>query len=199
MRNIISRLLLTTFLTSLLPSQATSVIDEGTKGFFTTLSEHIKKKLELDNLKPAEVGKIQVSFDKNTDLIKSIKQLNSGISAQAEANGIDAIITETPVNTNIQERNLLEEYSYGDFKMPDAQVERHKGIIKLHRIPLAVLYRYPNLFTSTELLADKNTLAVKLHGPLTKQILEIRAPWIAFFRANSSATREQILHLANAK
>lgn len=199
MKSVIN-VLLTTALVSVLPCYATSSLEPDTERFFVTLGERINKRLELDNMKPSNAGKVRIVFDKSTGLVRKIDQLNSGTNAQAQANIIDAAITETPLNTNFSERNYLEQgMLFGDFKKPNGRTKNFSEVVKLHKIPLAVLDRYPDLFTKSELLADKNAFSLKLHGSMTKQLLDVRAPWIAFFRANSSATREQILQLANAK
>lgn len=197
MRKVISLLLTTAFI-SLLPCQATSKLDPDTEGFFTALGARINKRLELDNMKPADAGKVRIIFDRSTGLVLKIEQLNSGTNPQAQANIIDAAITETPLNTNFPGQRYLEEgMLFGDFNKPDGKTKTFSAVVKLHRIPLAVLDRYPNLFTSSELLSDKNTFCLKLHGRMAKQLLVARAPWIAFFRSNPSATREQIIQLAD--
>jgi hypothetical protein len=199
MKHVVSTLFTTAFV-SLLPCYATSSLEPDTERFFVTLGAHINKKLALDNMKPADAGKVRVFFDKNTGLVRKIDQLNSGTNAQAQANIIDAAITEPPLNTNFSERNYLQhDIIFGDFKKQDGQKNNFSGVVKLHRIPLAVLDRYPTLFTSSELLADENTFSLKLHGDLSKQLLQVRAPWCAFFQSNPTATRDQIMQMANDK
>jgi len=66
--------------------------------------------------------------------------------------------------------------------------------VVLHRIPLAVLYKYPNLFRNEDLECQDNLRAVNSQAPNIELVL---SAWSNFFSQHKNPTKENILEQAN--
>ena len=66
--------------------------------------------------------------------------------------------------------------------------------VVLHRIPLAVLFKYPNLFRNEELESQDNLRAVNSDAPNIELVL---SAWSNFFNQHKNPTKENILEQGN--
>jgi hypothetical protein len=182
------------------PVLATSVIDERDVKYITGISNRIAERVNLRDTKLSDAGQFSVNYDSDTGLVKKIVLKHHGKSLQAETNLIDAIVTDTPLESSasFEKWALDKEMTFGVIKDPHyrANKEPIKNVF-LHKIPLSVFERYPGSFTWQELTSTNNLQKVNSELVDTTFIQKVREPWIEFFKKNKTASRTQIESLAN--
>jgi hypothetical protein len=156
----------------------------------------------LGNLSIRKSVTIQL-FLSSDGFIRNLQVIKAGANKIETMECVDAVLSSSPLPPPPSFRRPLPPAPYSEilpanwygsglyqYTFPGAGKISSATAFKLRRIPLEVAYRYPNLFSLSELEAPSNSITVK--DPTCQLLEDLRLQWAIFFSKYPSASKAQV-------
>lgn len=149
-------------------------------------------------------GTVAITYDPKTGFLKRLTVDNKGIDPQISCAVVDYFILQQPTKYT---SGLGMELPIA--KIPLAHSETLKNVLKRNQnltsdtvvvraLPPSILKRYPNVFNKNDVFNEKNFRALPSKLASIQGLKTFRQPWIDFFAAHPTATKEQLLSVLSA-